>query len=71
MNRRYFLILLVTALPATAARRKKLSREQCAALKKRIVKLQSKLRAGYSAKQGVKLRRRQRELELKRYRQCR
>ncbi len=72
LNRRTCLALLCCApVAAHGARRRKLSQEQCRKLRAQLDRLQSRLRAGYSAKQGRKLRARKRELELRRYRQCR
>lgn len=72
LNRRSCLALLLCApVAGRAARKQKLSREQCRKLREQIDRIQSRLRAGYSAKQGRKLKARKRELELRRYRQCR
>ena len=72
LNRRSCLTLLLCAPVAVrAARKEKLSREQCRKLREQIERIQSRLRAGYSAKQGRKLKARKRVLELRRYRQCR
>ncbi len=45
--------------------------KKCAAIDRRLEKVQSRLRAGYSVKQGRKLKTRRRELEKQRFRQCR
>lgn len=63
--------LLLLAKPVRADRPKKLNRKQCAAINKRIKRLDSRLRQGHSAKQGRAMKRQARELQLKRFRQCR
>jgi hypothetical protein len=71
MQRRDLFLLLLFAVPGHADSRKKLSRERCAAINKRIKRLESRLRQGHSAKQGRSLKRQTRELQLKRFRGCR
>ena len=73
MNRRHLLALALVCAPGAArsARKRRLSREECQKLREQIDKLQSRLRAGYSAKQGRRYRERMRELQLKRFRRCR
>jgi len=70
MDRRVVLLWLAYVAPLQAGRRKKLDKQACAAIDRRLKRLESRLRAGHSAKQGRNLRRRARELQLKRFRQC-
>jgi len=69
--RRELLLLLLCAMPGHAGRRKKLDKKSCTTINQRIRRLESKLRLGHSGKQGRKLKRQIRELQLKRYRYCR
>jgi hypothetical protein len=71
MQRRDLFLLILFAVPGYADKRKKLSRERCADINKRIKRLESRLRQGHSAKQGRSLKRQARELQLKRFRGCR
>jgi len=71
MHRRELLLLILCAAPAYAGRRDKLSKKKCAAIDRRIRRLESKLRQGHSAKQGRTMKRQARELQLKRFRHCR
>jgi len=71
MQRRDLFLLILFAVPGHADRRKKLSSERCAAINKRIKRLESRLRQGHTAKQGRSLKRQARELQLKRFRGCR
>lgn len=77
MNRRTLLCCsllacsLIQAPLAHARRPPKLSKKQCKAIKQRMQKIQSRLRQGYSAKQGRRYHERLRELQLKKFRQCR
>ncbi len=71
MHRRELLLLALCATPGYAGRRKKLSKKSCAALSKRLRRLDSRLRQGHSAKQGRTLKKQARELQLKRFRFCR
>lgn len=70
-TRRQMLCLLAIFSPALAARHAKFSPKQCAALEKRMKTIQSRLRQGYSAKQGRKYKAQMRDLQLKRFRHCR
>lgn len=71
VTRRNVLWLLAVFSPALRARNEKLSQKQCDALDKKMKSIQSRLRQGYSAKQGRKYKARMRELQLKRFRHCR
>jgi len=71
MHRRNLLLLILFSASGFAERHKKLSKKSCAAINKRIKRLESKLRQGHSAKQGRNMKRQARELQLKRYRHCR
>jgi hypothetical protein len=57
--------------PAYADRHKQLGKKKCTALAKRSKQLEAKLRQGHSAKQGRAMKQQVRELQLKRFRQCR
>lgn len=70
LSRRRFLTALAALLPLSAGAHHRLSREQCRRLGERIRKLQSRLRQGYSARQGRRYRERMRELELEKFRKC-
>lgn len=59
--------LLCLPAPAPAADR---DEEECEAVKEKIRKVQSKMRSGYSAKEGVKLNARLLELRRKRAKVC-
>ncbi len=72
MNRRTLLCCtLLLATGVDARRPPRLSKKQCKALKRRMQNLQSKLRAGYTAKQGRRYRAKMRELQLEKFRRCR
>ena len=71
MDRRVLLCWLAWTAPLHAGRRRKLDKKACAAIERKMKRLESRLRASHSAKQGRNLRRRARELQLKRFRQCR
>ncbi len=66
------LCLIMSTAPLASAADSRAKREQaCRAIKADIERLQSQLRAGYTAKQGRRWRTKMRELELKRFRRCR
>lgn len=71
MRRRELLLLIWFAMPACAGRPEKFDRKQCAAIDRRIKRLESRLRQGHSARQGRALKRRARELQLRRFHHCR
>lgn len=58
-------IALLLAAPNTMAG-ERYSREECAEVRQKIRKIQSKMRQGYTAKQGVKM-----EADLRKYREIR
>ena len=76
MASRYLLLLLfagatiVATWPQFAPAHHRFSQEQCTLLESKIDALQSRLRKGYSSKQGRRYRERMRELELERHRKC-
>ncbi len=76
MASRYLLLLLfagttiMATWPQFAPAHHRFSEEQCTRLERKIDALQSRLRQGYSAKQGRRYRERMRELELERHRRC-
>ncbi|MGI9342415.1 MAG: hypothetical protein ACR2QV_06165 [Gammaproteobacteria bacterium] len=69
-DRRQVLTLLLALLPAGASANHRFTREQCRRISERMKKLQSRLRQGYSAKQGRRYREKMRELQLQRFRKC-
>ncbi len=71
MYRRELLFLLLFAAPVCAEKHKKLGKKKCAAIDRRIKRMESKMRQGHSAKQGRTMKRQVRELQLKRFRHCR
>jgi len=71
VTRRQLLGLFVVFSPAINAKNQKLTEKQCDALDEKMAKIQSRLRQGYSARQGRKYKARMRELQLQRFRQCR
>jgi hypothetical protein len=71
VTRRQLFGLLVVVAPAINAKDQKLTKKQCAALDKQMATIQSRLRQGYSARQGREYKTRMRELQLQRYRHCR
>ncbi len=71
MQRRYFLLFLLFAASGYAGGHKKLSKKKCVSIKQRIRRLESRLRQGHSGQQGRTMKRQVRELQLKRFRQCR
>jgi hypothetical protein len=71
MTRRHLLGLFFVFSPAINAKDQKLTKKQCDALDKQMKTIQSRLRQGYSARQGRKYKARMRELQLRRFRRCR
>lgn len=71
-TRRRALQMLIAAalLPGDADSHHKLDKQQCERISMKIRKLQSRLRRGYSARQGRRYRERMRELQLTRFRKC-
>lgn len=75
MDTRWLTILVVYGLLATsssdAADDREAKKKACIAVKQKIRKLESRMRAGYSASQGIRLEEKLRELKRERYRVCR
>jgi hypothetical protein len=71
VTRRQMIGLLMVFSPALNARNEKYTQQQCDAIEKQMKSIQSRLRQGYTAKQGRKYKSRMRELQLKRFRHCR
>jgi len=71
VHRRDLLLWILLAAPAYAGKQQKLSKKKCAAIDRRIKRLESKLRQEHSGKQGRTMKQQARELQLKRFRQCR
>jgi hypothetical protein len=71
MTRRHLLGLFFVFSPTINARDQTLSKKQCDALDKQMKRIQSRLRQGYSARQGRKYKARMRDLQLRRFRHCR
>jgi hypothetical protein len=71
MTRRHLLGLFFVFSPAINARDQTLTKKQCDALDKQMKRIQSRLRQGYSARQGRKYKARMRDLQLRRFRHCR
>ncbi|MDX1516856.1 MAG: hypothetical protein R3288_08455 [Woeseiaceae bacterium] len=66
------LILIVTMfVTADAAPTKAERKARCAVVKAKIRHIESRMRAGYSASQGIRLEERLRKLKYERYRVCR
>jgi hypothetical protein len=63
------LLLILAALPVSASG--KTDKEACEKVKQQIRAIQSRMRNGYSAAQGIRLDERMRELKDKRYKLCR
>jgi len=70
MNRKQLIGLAMLLAPAINADNRKLSKDQCDTIDRKMKELQVRMRHGYSAKQGRRYRRRMRELQLRRFRQC-
>ena len=73
MDRRALLSLVLYTVPAAllADPRKKLTIRQCQSLSRQINRVDSQLRDGHSSRRGRSLKRRRRELQLRRFRGCR
>lgn len=75
MNDGRLTILVVCVLLATssldAADDRKARKKACIEVKQKIRKLESRMRAGYSASQGIRLEDKLRALKRERYRVCR
>lgn len=75
MDARWPTILVVYGLlamsPLDAADDREAKKKACAEVKQKIRKLESRMRAGYSASQGIRLEEKLRELKRERYRACR
>lgn len=75
MNRRRLTILVMCATlaanPAGATSERKAAKKACIEVKQKIRKLESRMRAGYTASQGIRLDEKMRQLKKKRYRVCR
>ena len=70
MNRRSVLALALVVIPPLAIATSQ-EETDCARIRSRLRDLRSQLRAGYTAKQGRRLREQERELEERRRRECR
>lgn len=62
---------LMAMSPSDAALDREAKKKACTEVKLKIRKLESRMRAGYSASQGIRLEERLRELKRIRYRVCR
>jgi len=62
--------MVAAVYPQHAPAHHRFTQQQCERVTQQINALQSRLRKGYSAKQGRRYRERMRELELKRHRNC-
>lgn len=75
MNPGRLTILVVCGLlamsQAVASGDRKAQEKACTDVKQKIRKLESRMRAGYSASQGIRLEEKLRALKKKRYRVCR
>ena len=74
MNARWLTILLIGGLltmPSDAAGNRKAKEKACTEIKQKIRKLESRMRAGYSASQGIRLDEKLRKLKDERHRVCR
>ncbi|NNC77575.1 MAG: hypothetical protein HKN77_06380 [Woeseiaceae bacterium] len=63
--------MMATGLIDSAVAAPKSSKQRCEIVKKKIRDIESRMRAGYSASQGIRLEQRLRELKKDRYRYCR
>ncbi len=72
MQRRTLFWLSFLWVPTAIASRDKRSdkKKKCDAINRRLKKIESRMRAGYSAKQGRRLKENRRELVLRRFREC-
>jgi len=64
-------ILALMSSPAARAAGPRTHTARCRKTRERIQRLQARLRAGYSARQGRRLRRQMRKLQKKKLRACR
>jgi len=74
VQRRTLFYLGFLLIPTVHAARhsRRLKKKRCAALNRQLRRIQSRLRAGYTAKQGRRLKTQRRALELERHqRRCR
>ena len=62
---------LGTMSPSGAALDRKAAKKACAEVKQKIRRIESRMRAGYTAAQGIRLEARLKKLKDKRYRVCR
>jgi hypothetical protein len=62
--------LLLCSIPQLAAQPKS-AKAECAEIRRQIRRIHSRMRAGYTAKQGIRLDERLRELKKKRAKACR
>lgn len=62
---------MILAAPAAAGPDRKAAKQACIEVKQKIRDLQSRMRAGYTAAQGIRLDERMRKLKDKRRRVCR
>lgn len=69
MGRWILLSLMLVALPGSA--KHQYDRAACEKVKQQIRSIQSRMRNGYSAAEGIRLDERIRELKKKRYKLCR
>jgi hypothetical protein len=69
LNKWILLLLILAAIPADAD--SKDDKAACDKVKQQIRSIQTKMRNGYSASQGIRLEDRLRELKDKRYQLCR
>jgi hypothetical protein len=69
LNKWILLLLILAAIPADAD--SKDDNAACEKVKQQIRSIQTKMRNGYSASQGIRLEDRLRELKDKRYQLCR
>lgn len=65
------IVALAVASPVDAADRQKTRQDACETVKAKIRYVESRMRAGYTAKQGYRLEDRLRELRRKRSKLCR
>lgn len=71
MRTAIILLLAATLIAADGNARDKGMRAKCAQTKEKIGKLRSRMRQGYSARQGIRFDERMRELKQKRRKYCR
>ena len=71
MKTAMLIVALIVVEPVDATSQVKTRRNACEAVKAKIRYVESRMRAGYTAKQGIRLEERLRELRRKRSRLCR